>query len=62
MASHMTNYNDMRHHYTIDLVDALRTIAVISIRTSDMLADGLIEALPQPKRTMLVKRCLGSHA
>jgi hypothetical protein len=51
---------DIHHHYIIELVDA-RTIAVISIPNSDMLiANGLTKALPQPKHTMMSKRCLGS--
>jgi hypothetical protein len=59
MPSHRTKHIDIRHHYTRELVDA-RTIAVISIPNSDMLADGMTKALPQPKYTMLFKRCLGS--
>jgi hypothetical protein len=59
MASHMTKHIDIRHHYTRDLVDA-RIIAVISIPTSDMLGHGLTKDVPQPKYTMLFKRCLGS--
>jgi hypothetical protein len=39
MASHTTTHIDIRHHYIRELVDA-RTIAVISIQTPDMLADG----------------------
>jgi hypothetical protein len=59
MALHMTKHIDIRHHYTRELVNA-RTIAVISISTSYILADALTKALPQPKHTMLFKRCLGS--
>jgi hypothetical protein len=46
----MTKHIDIRHHYTSELVDA-RTIAVISIPTSDLLADGLTKALPHPSTT-----------
>jgi kynurenine formamidase len=59
MASHMTMHIDIRHHFTRGLVN-VRTIAVISIPTSDMLTDGLTKALPQPKHTILFKLCLGS--
>jgi hypothetical protein len=59
MTSHMTKHIDIRHPCTKKLVDA-RAIAVISISTSYMLADGLTKALPQSKHTMLVKRCLES--
>jgi hypothetical protein len=58
MASHMTKHIDIRHHYARELIDA-RTIAAISIPTWDMLANGFTKALPQPKHTMLFKRCLG---
>jgi hypothetical protein len=56
MTSHKTKHIDIRHHYTRELVDA-RTIAVISIPTSDLLPDGLTKALPQPKHAMLFKWC-----
>jgi hypothetical protein len=59
MSSHMTKHISVRHHNTIELVDA-HIIAVISIPTSEMLADRLTKTLSQPKRTMLFKRCLGS--
>jgi hypothetical protein len=58
LASHMTKHIDIHHYYTKELVDA-RTIAVLSIPTSDMLVDGLTKALPQPMHTMLFQRCLG---
>jgi hypothetical protein len=51
MASHMANDIDIRQHYTIKLVDA-RTIPVISIPTSDIPADGLSKALPQPMQAL----------
>jgi hypothetical protein len=59
MASHMTKHIDIRLQCTKELVDA-HTIAVVSIPTSDMLADGVTKAFLQPKHTMLFKRCLGS--
>jgi hypothetical protein len=40
-------------------VDA-KTVAVVSVGTTDMLADGLTKALPEPKHTMIFKRCMGA--
>jgi hypothetical protein len=40
MASNMTKHIDIKHHYIRELVDE-KTIAVLSVGTSDMLADGL---------------------
>jgi hypothetical protein len=60
MASHMTKHIDICHFYTGEPVDA-RTIAAISIPASDMLADGLTKAFPQPKHAMLFKHSLGSN-
>jgi hypothetical protein len=60
MASRMTKNIDIRHYYyTREPVDA-RTMAVVSIPTSNIMDDGIIKALPQPKHTMLFNRCLGS--
>jgi hypothetical protein len=43
MASHMAKHIDIHHHYTREVVDA-RTIAVISIPTCGMLANGLMDS------------------
>jgi sugar (pentulose or hexulose) kinase len=59
MASNMTKPIDVKHHYIWELVDA-RTIAVVSIGTSNMLAYGLTKALPEPKNTMIFRRCMGA--
>jgi hypothetical protein len=59
MASNGTKHIDIKHHYIRELVDA-KTLAVISVGTSHMLADGLTNALPEPKHTMIFKRCMGA--
>jgi hypothetical protein len=59
MASNRTKHIDIKHHYIRELVDA-KTIAVVSVGTIDMLADGLTKALPEPKHAMIFKRCMGA--
>ena len=59
MASNRTKHIDIKHHYIRELVDA-KTVAVVSVGTTDMLADGLTKALPEPKHTMIFKRCMGA--
>jgi hypothetical protein len=59
MASNMTKHININHYYIRDLVDA-RTIAVVSMSTTDMLLDGLTKALLEPKHTMIVMRCMGA--
>jgi phosphoribosylamine-glycine ligase len=59
MASNMTKHIDIKHHSIRELVDA-KTIAVTSVGTSDMLVDGVTKALPEPKHTMIIKRCMGA--
>jgi hypothetical protein len=59
MASNRTKHIDIKHHYIRELVDA-KTFAVIPVGTSDMLADGLTKALPEPKHKMILKRCMGA--
>jgi hypothetical protein len=56
MVSNMTKHIDIKHHYIQDA----KTIAVISVGTLDMLGDGLTTALPEPKHTMIFKRCMGA--
>jgi hypothetical protein len=58
MASNKTKHIDIKHHYIRELVDA-KTVAVISIHTSDVLADGLTKALPGPKHTMIFQALHG---
>jgi hypothetical protein len=59
MASNRTKHIDIKHHYIRELVDA-KIVAVISMGTSVMLADGLTKVLPKPKHTMIFKRCMGA--
>jgi hypothetical protein len=59
MASNRTKHIDIKHHYIRELVDAKR-VAVVSVGTADMLADGLTKALPEPKHSMIFKRCMGA--
>jgi hypothetical protein len=59
MASNRTKHIDIKHHYIRELVDA-KTVAIVSVGTSDMLADGMTKALPEPKHTMIFKRCMGA--
>jgi hypothetical protein len=33
---------------------------IVSVGTTDMLANGLTEALPEPKHTMNFRRCMGA--
>jgi hypothetical protein len=35
-------------------------VAVVSVGTTNLLADGLTKALPEPKNTMIFKRCMGA--
>jgi hypothetical protein len=58
MASNIFKNIDIKHHYTRELVDA-KTVALVSVGTTNMLADGLTKALPEPKQTMIFKRCMG---
>jgi hypothetical protein len=50
---------DIKYHYIWELVDA-KTVADISVGTSDMLEDGMTKALPEPKHKMIFKRCMGA--
>jgi hypothetical protein len=59
MASNRTKHIDIKHHYIRELVDA-KTVAIVSVGTADMLADGMTKALPEPKHTMIFKRCMGA--
>jgi hypothetical protein len=59
MASNRTKHIDIKHHYIRELVDA-KIVAVILVGTSDMLADGMTKALPEPKHKMIFKRCMGA--
>jgi hypothetical protein len=59
MASNRTKHIDVKHHYILELVDA-KTIAVVSVDTADMLANGLTKALPEPKHMMIFRRCMGA--
>jgi hypothetical protein len=59
MASNRTKHIDIKHHYIRELVDA-KTVAVVSMGTADMLADGLTKALPEPKHGMIFRRCIGA--
>jgi hypothetical protein len=59
MASFMTKHNDIRNHCTKEFVDA-KTINVVSIPTTKMLADGLTKALPEAKHTMMLRSCMGA--
>jgi hypothetical protein len=61
IASNKTKHIDIKHHYIRELVDA-KTVAVVSVDTTDMLADGLTKALPEPKHTMIFKRCMGAKS
>jgi hypothetical protein len=54
----MTKHIDIKHRYIRELVDA-KTVAVIYVGTSNMLGDALTHALPEPKHTMIFKRCMG---
>jgi hypothetical protein len=55
MASNMTKHIDIKHHNIREIVDA-KTIAVVLLGTTDMLADGLTKALPVPKHTLILRR------
>jgi hypothetical protein len=58
MASNKRKHIDIKHLYIRrEVVDA-RTIAVVSAGTDDMLADGQTKALPEPKHTMILRRCM----
>jgi hypothetical protein len=59
MASNRTKHIDIKHHYIRELVDA-RIVAVVSVVTADMLADGLTKAVPEPNHTMIFRRCMGA--
>jgi hypothetical protein len=59
IASNKKKHIDIKHHYIRELVDA-KTAAVVSVGTSNMLADGLTKALPEPGHTMIFKRCMGA--
>jgi hypothetical protein len=47
MASNKIKYIDIKHHYIRELTDA-RIIEVVSVGTTNMLADGMTKALPKP--------------
>jgi hypothetical protein len=51
------NFNYIKHHYIQKLIDGM-TFAFVSMGTADMLANGLTKALPEPKHTMIFKRCM----
>jgi hypothetical protein len=59
MASNRTKHIDIKHHYIRELVDA-KTVAVVSVGTAYMLADGMTKALPEPKHMMIFMRCMGA--
>ena len=60
MAPSMTKHIDINHRYTRELVDA-KTIEVVLVDTTNMLAYGLTKALPEPKHTMIFKRCTAAR-
>jgi hypothetical protein len=58
MALNKTKHIDIKHHYIRELVDA-KPIAVVTLSTTYMLADGMMtKALPEPKHTMIFERCM----
>jgi hypothetical protein len=59
MASNITKHIDINHHYIRELVDA-KTFVVVSVGKANKLADGMTKALPEPKHTMIFKRCMGA--
>jgi hypothetical protein len=59
MASRRTKHVDIKKHYIRGLVD-VRTVAIVLDGTACMLANGLTKALPEPKHTMIFKRCMGA--
>jgi hypothetical protein len=59
MASNKTMRIETKHNYIRELMDA-KTVAVVSVGTTNMLADGLTKVLPKPKHTMIFKRGMGS--
>jgi hypothetical protein len=61
MASNRTKHIDIKQHYIRELVDA-NTVVVVSVGTADMLVDGLMKALPEPKHKMIFWRCMGAVA
>jgi hypothetical protein len=59
MASKRTKHIDIKHHYSRELVDA-KIVALVSVGTTNMMADGLTKALPDPKHAMIFKLCMGA--
>jgi hypothetical protein len=59
MTSNRMHHIDIKHHYNRELVNA-RNVPVVSVGTTDVLADGLTKAHPEQKHTMIVKRCMGA--
>jgi hypothetical protein len=59
MASNRTKHIDITDQYIREQVDA-KTVAVVSLGTASMLANGLTKALPEPKHRMIFKRCMGA--
>jgi hypothetical protein len=57
MALTTTKHIDIKYHYIMELVNVI-TIAFVSIGTADKLADGPTKVLPEPKHTMIFKRCI----
>jgi hypothetical protein len=62
MTSNMTTHINIKHHYYIrELVDA-KTIAIMSLGVADMFAGGHTMALPEPKHTAILLRCMGASS
>jgi hypothetical protein len=61
MASKKAKHIDIKHHYIRELADA-KIAAIVLVGTTYMLAGGLTKALPEPKDTMIFKRCMGAKS
>jgi hypothetical protein len=59
MASNMTKHIDIKHHGIREMVDA-KTIAGLSVGSTNMQAYGPTKALPEPKHIMIFKGCMGA--
>jgi hypothetical protein len=58
MTFNRAKHIDSWHHYIGELVDA-KTVAVISIRTSSMLDDGLTKLVSEPKQSIFLSNAWG---
>jgi hypothetical protein len=50
-----TKHINIKHHYIRELVNT-RTVAVVTVGTADMLANGLKKVSPEPKHAMIIMR------